>query len=164
MTDQVCEELDGTTLVIYAYVAKEGRPVGTREVMRGANLSSPSVAFRQLQKLETLGLLEKNEFGNYIVKEKASISGHIWVGRSLIPRLMFYSFFFIGALGAEVALLVIGSFLVGATPENSFIYLMAITAAAAILFSTEGTLLLKKLRRNETSTKVAFRKEGGETR
>ncbi len=162
MTDQVREELEGTTLGVYAFVVKEGKPVGTREVMRGANLSSPSVAFRQLQKLESLGLLEKTEFGNYVVKEKASISGHIWVGRSLIPRLMFYSFFFIGALGAEVAIFVIGSFFIGAAPDNSFIYLMTITAAAAILFLMEGTLLLKKLKRNETGTKVAIRKGGGE--
>ncbi len=54
MTEQANEEIEGTTLCVYAYVVKEGRPVGTREVMRGANLSSPSVAFRQLQKLENV--------------------------------------------------------------------------------------------------------------
>ncbi|MBA7712547.1 hypothetical protein ES703_121525 [subsurface metagenome] len=38
------EELAGNTLIVYAYVVREDRPVGTRDVMRGAHLSSPSVA------------------------------------------------------------------------------------------------------------------------
>ena len=46
------KELAGNTLIVYAYVVGENRPVGTRDVMRGANLSSPSVAHRHLQKLE----------------------------------------------------------------------------------------------------------------
>jgi predicted transcriptional regulator len=62
------EEPEGTTLIVYSYVVKEGRPVGPRDVMRGVNLSSPSVAYRHLQKLEALGLVMKNEYGEYVVK------------------------------------------------------------------------------------------------
>jgi predicted transcriptional regulator len=76
-------------------VVKKGKPVGPREVMRGANLSSPSVAYWHLQKLENCGLLEKNQAGEYIVKEKTNITGHIWIGRNLVPRLMCYSLFFL---------------------------------------------------------------------
>jgi hypothetical protein len=43
------EELEGNTLNVYAYVVHKGKPVGTRDVTRGANLSSPSVAHRHLQ-------------------------------------------------------------------------------------------------------------------
>ncbi len=164
MTNQACEELEGTTLSVYAYVVQTSRPVGTREVMRGANLSSPSVAYRQLQKLENLGLLEKNQFGDYVVKEKAAVSGHIWIGRNLFPRLMFYSFFFIGALGAEISLFLFGYFVVRVTPENSFIYLMILTAVAAALFFGEGTLLLRKLRKSNTNAQVNIRRSGGETK
>ncbi len=57
-------------------MVKEGKPVGPREVVRGANLSSPSTAYRQLQKLESFGLLQKNVYGSYVVKEKASVSVH----------------------------------------------------------------------------------------
>ena len=39
-----CDDLEGSTLNVYAFVVKEGKPVGPREVMRGANLSSPSTA------------------------------------------------------------------------------------------------------------------------
>ena len=88
------EELEGNTLNVYAYIVHADKPVGTRDVTRGANLSSTSVAHRHLQKLEAFGLIEKNAYGDYILKEKTSINGHLWVGKNLVPRLMFYSFFF----------------------------------------------------------------------
>jgi hypothetical protein len=141
---QDTEEIEGTTLNVYAYVVKEGKPVGPREVMRGANLSSPSTAYRQLQKLETLGLIQKNVYGAYIVKEKASISGHLWIGRNLVPRLMCYSLFFWGMLSVEVAILFIQFFFQGKTPDLAVMYLVPITSISAGLFLTEGVLLWRK--------------------
>lgn len=138
------KELAGNTLLVYAYVVGENRPVGTRDVMRGANLSSPSVAHRHLQKLELMGLLEKNEFGDYILKEKAGVAGHVWVGKTLVPRLMFYSFFFIGALGAEIAIILMSYLFSGLVIETSFLFLTAMTAVAMFLFLTEGILLRRK--------------------
>lgn len=137
-------ELEGTTFTVYSYVVKESKPVGPREVMRGANLSSPSVAYRHLQKLEDLGLLEKNEEGRYIVKEKAKISGYLWIGRTLVPRLMFYSLFFTGILSAEIASIAIRYFVYGLVPDMLFIYLTLITAIAMALFLIEGISLRKK--------------------
>src|SRR5665647_3938612 len=99
------DELEGNTLNVYAYAVKEGKPVGPREVMRGANLSSPSVAYFHLQKLEACGLLQKNSYGEYIVKEKVNISGHLWIGRNLVPRLMCYSLFFLGVVGIELSII-----------------------------------------------------------
>ena len=40
MTNSESDEIEGNTLNVYAFVVKEGKPVGPREVMRGANLSS----------------------------------------------------------------------------------------------------------------------------
>jgi predicted transcriptional regulator len=88
LTTTETQEPEGTTLNVYSYVVKKGKPVGPREIMRGANLSSPSVAYWHLQKLENSGLLQKNEVGEYVVKEKTSISGNIWIGRNLVPRLI----------------------------------------------------------------------------
>ena len=139
------EELEGNTLTVYAYVAREGRPVGTRDVTRGANLSSPSVAHRHLQKLEALGLLEKNEYGDYMLKEKTSVSGHVWVGRSLVPRLMFYSFFFMGALSSEIAIILLGYLTRGFVIETSFIFLTGMTAIAMILFFIEAASLRRRI-------------------
>jgi hypothetical protein len=139
------EELEGNTLNVYAYVVHKGRPVGTREVTRGANLSSPSVAHRHLQKLESLGLLERNQYGDYVLREKTSVSGYIWIGRNLVPRLLFYSFFFMGAFASEVAILVFGFFVFGLVPDVSFIYLTVMTAIAMALFLYEGTSLNRRL-------------------
>ena len=139
------EQLEGNTLIVYAYIVKENRPVGTRDVMRGANLSSSSVAHRHLQKLEMLGLLEKNEFGDYILKEKASVSGHVWVGKNLVPRLMFYSLFFMGAFGAEIGIILLSYLIAGLVIETSFLFLTGMTAVATTLFFIEGALLRKKV-------------------
>ena len=144
MPNSVNAELEGTTFTVYSYVVKESRPVGPREVMRGANLSSPSVAYRHLQKLEDLGLLEKNEEGRYIVKEKAKISGYLWLGRTLVPRLIFYSLFFTGILSAEIASIAIRYFVYGLVPEMVLIYLTLITAISMALFLIEGISLHKK--------------------
>ena len=139
------KQLAGNTLSVYAYVVRENRPVGTRDVMRGANLSSPSVAHRHLQKLEFLGLLEKNKFGDYILKEKTGVSGHVWVGRNLVPRLMFYSFFFMGAFGAEIGIILLSCLVSWLVIETSFLFLTAMTAVAMILFFIEGGQLRRKL-------------------
>jgi hypothetical protein len=144
-----CEELEGTTLCVYAYVVKEGKPVGPREVMRGANLSSPSTAYRQLQKLESLGLIEKNVYGAYVVREKASISGHLWIGRNLVPRLMCYSLFFMGVVGIELAIITVQFFIQRQIPKLELIYLAATNGVAMALFLGEGLLLRRRNRREK---------------
>ena len=134
MADLDYGDLEGNTLNVYAFVVKEGKPVGPREVMRGANLSSPSTAYRQLQKLESLGLIEKNVYGAYVARAKASVRGHVWVGKNLVPRLMCYSLFFFGILSVEVAILMVQFFFQGQTPSLAVAYLIPITAGSAVLF------------------------------
>ncbi len=143
MTKNESEDLEGNTLNVYAFVAKEGKPVGTREVTRGANLSSTSVAFRHLQKLEVLGLLQKNEYGNYMLKEKTSVQGYVWIGKNLVPRLMCYGFFFIGALITELTMLITND-LQGLVPESSFLYLTTLTVVSTAIFFGEGIALYRK--------------------
>lgn len=146
------EELEGNTLNVYAYIVHANKPVGTRDVTRGASLSSTSVAHRHLQKLEELGLIEKNVYGDYILKEKTSVSGHVWVGRNLVPRLIFYSFFFMGAFSAEIAIILIGYLVGGLIVETSFLFLTGMTAVAMILFLVEGVSLRRKGKpKNSTS-------------
>lgn len=141
------KELAVNTLTVYEYVVKENRPVGPREVMRGTKLSSPSVAHRHLQKLENIGLLEKNQFGDYILKEKIGVNSQVWVGRTLIPRLMMYSFFFIGAFGAEIGIILLSVLNTDIIIGMPFLSLTGLTALAMILFFLEGLLLRRKLRK-----------------
>ena len=144
MTTADSQEPEGTTLNVYSYVVKKGKPVGPREVMRGASLSSPSVAYWHLQKLENSGLLQKNGAGEYVVKEKTSISGHIWIGRNLVPRLMCYSLFFLGILVIEVIIISVQFFSAGEIPNLALFYLIATNAIAFVLFLSEGLLLRQK--------------------
>ena len=139
------EELEGNTLTVYAYIVHVDKPVGTRDVTRGACLSSTSVAHRHLQKLEDFGLIEKNQYGDYILKEKASINGHVWVGKNLVPRLMFYSFFFLGAFVAEIAIILLSFLIKSIVIQVSFLFLTGMTAVAMVIFLIEGLLLYWKL-------------------
>ncbi len=138
------DELEGNTLTVYAYIVHADKPVGTRDVTRGADLSSTSVAHRHLQKLENFGLIEKNAYGDYILKEKTSINGHVWVGKNLVPRLMFYSFFFVGAFSAELAIIFLSYLITGLVIEISFFFLTSMTAVAMVLFFVEGMVLYRK--------------------
>ncbi len=138
------DELEGNTLNVYAYVVHAAKPVGTRDVTRGANLSSTSVASRHLQKLEDMGLIEKTEYGDYILKEKTNINGYLWVGRNLVPRLMLYSLFFLGAFAAELTIILLSALLNGFAVQISFYFLTGMTGVAMTLFLLEGIALYRK--------------------
>ena len=137
------DQLNATAFHTYVYLVKAGKPVGPREVMRGANLTSPSVAYRNLQKLMDLGLVLKDEYGNYVVKEKVGLKGHVWLGKTLVPRFVVFGFVFLGVLIAEVAILV-PHLLLEASIEGSFWLLTAITIVAAVIFLVEGSRFRKQ--------------------
>jgi len=136
-------ELNASTFETYVYLVRIGKPVGPRDVMRGANLSSPSVAYRNLQKLIDLSLVVKDEYGNYVVKEKMGMKGYVWFGKSLIPRFAVFGFVFIGILIGEIAIL-LPHLLAGATVEGSFWLLTVVTVASAVIFLAEGLRFRKK--------------------
>jgi hypothetical protein len=141
------DELEGITLSVYLYTVKKGAPVGPRDAMKGANLSSPSVAYRHLEKLEDLGLLQKNEFGEYTVKRKAPVPGHIWAGRRLIPKMMAYSLVFLGILIWELIVLAM-HYEVETLEFKIFLLLLSvITGLAMAVFIGEGWLQHKRIKR-----------------
>lgn len=142
-TEETEDQLNATAFHTYVYLVKAGKPVGPREVMRGANLTSPSVAYRNLQKLMDLGLVLKDEYGNYVVKEKVGLKGHLWLGKTLIPRFAVFGFVFLGVLIAEVAILVPHLFF-GTSVEGSFWLLTVITIVAAVIFLVEGSRFRKQ--------------------
>ncbi|PVX23845.1 MAG: hypothetical protein CW691_09535 [Candidatus Bathyarchaeum sp.] len=138
--------LEGRTLKVYLYVVKVNRPVGPRDVLRGVHLSSPSVAYRHLQKLELMGLLVKHEAGNYVAKEKVAIRGYMWIGRRLIPNPLMYSSIFLAILVTEFVVFAIHFAVETSQFKIFFLLLTSITAAALILFVIEGLRALRKTR------------------
>jgi hypothetical protein len=115
------------------YLVKVGKPVGPRDVMRGADLSSPSVAYRNLQKLVDLGLVIKDEYSNYVVKEKVKMRGYMWFGKTLVPTFIIFGFVFVGMLIAEIAVL-IPHLILGSSIEEAFWLWIITTVASALLF------------------------------
>jgi len=75
---------------------KSPKPVGVRELQRSLGLSSPSVAYHHLEKLDRLGLVEKDQYGSYSVKRNIDVSvlqAFMRVGKMLVPRFIFYAAF-----------------------------------------------------------------------
>lgn len=138
--------LQGVTLKVYLFTVRKNGSVGPREVMRGVHLSSPSVAYRHLQKLETMGLLAKDDLGNYVVKEKVAVRGYVWVGRFLVPNPLAYAFVFLVILAIQIVVLAIHYPVEDEEFKIFFLLLTSITAAAVILFVFEGWRMLRKTR------------------
>jgi DNA-binding IclR family transcriptional regulator len=145
------EQLDGNTLNVYMYVAKKRKPQGPRDVMRGMKLSSPSVAYRHLQKLEAQGLLARNEYGEYQLKKKVSVNGFHWIGRNLLPRTMFFSIGFLALLLTEVIVLVIHWQWEDYVIKTYYAIGISITALAMAFFLFEALSTLRRLKVKETT-------------
>jgi hypothetical protein len=145
------EELEGITLNVYLYAAKKGKPVGPRDVMKNVGLSSPSVAYRHLQKLEDLGYLGKNEYGEYTVKRKAPLKGQVWIGHNLIPKMYLYASVFLSILLVELAILFIHLEVETYEFKVFFLLLTLITGAAFAVFLVEGILQNRRKTGNSNS-------------
>jgi Helix-turn-helix domain len=88
--------LNATTLRVYRFLYKQGRPVGVHEVQNGLSLSSPSLAHYHIRKLVEQGLA-REEAGGYIV-DKIMFENMIRIRRSVIPFQTTYLTLFIATL------------------------------------------------------------------
>ena len=89
-------EIHGTTLRVYWYLFRNTKPVGVRETQRALSMSSPSTALYHLEKLRELGVTEKDEIGQYSLKEQVQVGTlrmFFRVGRLILPRYLFYAIF-----------------------------------------------------------------------
>lgn len=88
-------ELKGKTLLVYWYFLKSPTSmVGVREIQRSLGFSSPSVAAHHLEKLLSLGLIEKTKTGEYFLVQQVKVGMLRFftrMGRFLVPRYLFYS-------------------------------------------------------------------------
>jgi len=91
-------ELKGKTLLVYWYMLKTpASGVGVREIQRALNFSSPSIAAHHLEKLISLGLVDKRGTGEYFLTQEVKIGllrFFTRLGRFLVPRYLFYSVWF----------------------------------------------------------------------
>ncbi len=91
------KNLSGTTLQTYLHILRRGKEkIGVRELMRELKMKSPSHAYYHLDKLVSLGLLEK-KFGDYYIVKNIKVEylkDFIYLGNRLIPKFFFYTSFF----------------------------------------------------------------------
>jgi hypothetical protein len=139
------EDMDEVTFRAYLQLVKSGEPVGPRDLMRRANLSSPAVSHRVLQKLVDLGLAEKDAYGRYSVKEKMGLKGYFWLGNNLVPRFILYGFFLAGLLLVEIVTLGI-RLSNKESIETSYLLLLGVTGFSAVTFVTEGLRVRNKIK------------------
>lgn len=96
--DVIESQLRGKTLLVYWFILRSpGSNIGVREIQRALGFSSPSVAAHHLEKLLSLGLVDKTLRGEYILKEEIKVGVLRFftrLGRFLIPRYLFYSVWF----------------------------------------------------------------------
>ncbi len=90
------EQVKGRTLVVYIFLLRQNRPLSAREIQRKTRISSPSLALYHLNKLEKLGLVERDAqegfFAAKVVKT-GILTFFVVIGRLLIPRYVFYAVF-----------------------------------------------------------------------
>jgi hypothetical protein len=100
MSDSIVIEsqLKGKTLLVYWHMLRSpSTTFGVREIQRALGFSSPSVAAHHLDKLLSLGLIDKTGTGEYFLTQEVKVGllkFFTRLGRFLVPRYLFYSVWF----------------------------------------------------------------------
>lgn len=95
--ERVASDLKGNTLRVYwALLRSESGAVGVREIQRLLGFSSPALASYHLNKLEELGLVEKERSDYRLVKEVkvGVLKQFIKFGSYMLPRYSLYASMF----------------------------------------------------------------------
>lgn len=99
--------LRGNALKVYLFLLRHKEPVGMTEVQKNLSFSSASLAVHHLEKLISLGIVEKDEHGRFSLVKKVDVSvlqGFANVGSLMLPRMGFYASFFIVIAVAYIVL------------------------------------------------------------
>jgi len=127
-------EVRGTTLRVYWHIFKSQGSVGVREVQRVCGLASPSTALHHLEKLRELGVVQKDENGQYHLVEQVKVRTlrlFLKFGRLVLPRYLFYAVFF----SASLTLYLLGSLWFSLVP-NEMAVLFGLSASAVSIYET----------------------------
>lgn len=154
------KELQGRALQVYLYLRRRrgGEPAGIREIQRELGLSSPSVAEYQVDKLEGMGLVCRDNYGRVCIADKKrkirakELQSHVALGRFFVPRLAFYASIF----SAVAVLYVLFSF------DSLSAYGVAVPAAAAAVLWLEAHRMWRASREFASAVAGARKAEGGE--
>ncbi|MFW9956325.1 MAG: hypothetical protein ACFFD3_17415 [Candidatus Thorarchaeota archaeon] len=102
--DIVNKLLKGRTMSVYALLLTHDK-LGVRDIQRALGFSSPSLALHHLTKLNELGLVDKDNHGDYFVVKLVrvgSLSLFVRFGKRLLPRFLFLVSLFVGMLAVYI--------------------------------------------------------------
>lgn len=135
--DELEQKLQGKTLQVYLYLKKRKEPSGIREIQRDLKLSTPSLVLYHIDKLTSLGLVFRDNYGRLLVARKIRIKepDSYIVFRFVVPRFALYASLF-SVVSALYAILSGHSF-------NIHVLMITVSSAAIFWFET-----LKKWRCN----------------
>ena len=111
------DALKGTTLKVYRYLFKLGKPAGVRDIQRALGLSSSSVAEYHVKKLLQGGLIKEVQDG-YIV-DRNVWQNMVRMRRTVIP---FQAFFMVLFAAAVVVMLTV----LRANPSEGYLFGLAV--------------------------------------
>lgn len=137
-SDSRKEALDPIDLKIYVQVLESRQPLSVRDLARLLDIP-PSTVHYHLKKLKRIGLIRDSEEG-YVAVGKLALGDYIVVSRRLVPKLLIYSFFFLGVLVGQLLV-------VGYRREVTVDTVVSLVTAlvAFLLFFIEGYKSRKKL-------------------
>ncbi|MHB8567247.1 MAG: helix-turn-helix domain-containing protein [Nitrososphaerales archaeon] len=81
--------LTGTTLRVYRYLYRAGRPCGIHDIQRGLGLSSSSVALYHVRKLLDAGLIRESDRATGEVADSEKGAGGYVVDRLMFDNISF---------------------------------------------------------------------------
>ncbi|MHA1853117.1 MAG: hypothetical protein ACTSUF_06330 [Candidatus Heimdallarchaeaceae archaeon] len=136
--DDIIANLKGTALRVFVYAVKQSNNIKVRETARRLGFKSPGHAQYHLNKLYTMGLLEKNDDNTYCLAEqysnlrtlKISVLSEIYIIRGfIIPSLGLLS----GFLGINLLLSLLFFFVL--SPVAAYVNL-SVSVILAVIFLT----------------------------
>ena len=133
------QQIRGNTLKVYLYLLKHGSSE-LREIQRGLDLSSASLASYHLGKLVEAGYAGQDEQGKYFAVKDASakvLEGYSKVGPAVVPQLFFFSLLF-------TILTAFFSFEILYRSAFTF-YLILVAVAMVVVFWYETLVLWRRL-------------------
>ncbi|AWR97028.1 helix-turn-helix domain-containing protein [Acidianus sulfidivorans JP7] len=118
---------NSTRKKIYYYLLKQKSPVNIKKIQKDLNISSVSLVYYHIRKLEEEGLVKETDEG-YVV-EKVVLSEFIRLYNHVIPTSVFWASFFISSLFLMIIFLILNRPLDG---EIFGIIIVSITSAIFI--------------------------------
>ena len=133
------KEITGNALRVYLYLIKHG-PCELRDVQRGADLSTPSLASYHLNRLIEASYVKQDGEGKYAAVMEATsdiLSGYSKIGTTIVPQLLFFTVLF-------TIITVFFSYQALSIPSFT-VYLIAAALAMVLLLWYETIRLWRKL-------------------